>query len=90
MRTIPRPDPGSRQVYLPLARDGGQRRGGHRRSIEAKYDAAAVESPHAGIYRAGLQLRHLEVQSAFRSLSEGGAFGLAHRELDPALSVFLW
>jgi hypothetical protein len=89
-RTIPCPDPRSRQVYLPLSRDGGQRRGGHGRPIKAKYNAVGVEAPHAGIDRAGLQLGHLEVQSAFRGFTEGGMFALPHSELDPTLSVFLW
>jgi len=75
-------------MNLPLARDGGQRRGRDGRPVEAKYNAVGVDSPHAGINRAGLQLRHREVQSAFRGLGEGGAFGLANRELDPALPVF--
>ncbi len=75
-------------MNLPLARDGGQRRGRDGRPVEAKYNAVGVDSPHAGINRAGQQLRHREVQSAFRGLGEGGAFGLANRELDPALPVF--
>ena len=75
-------------MNLPLSRDGGQRWSGHGRPVEAKHHAIGIESPDAGIDRAGLQPRHLEVQSTLRPFGEGGAFGLANRELDPALPVF--